>query len=120
MPPGGFRPVWGSLRAASIRTGSVFLSACCTTCFYDGLGAATGGEAPARAYNRCPAGIVASARPAGAQASPRKRRMNLPIVNQPGEVGVLLEDLPAAVAPTPPLPMSRAEMEARGWDSVDV
>jgi len=46
--------------------------------------------------------------------------MNLPIVNQPGEVGVLLEDLPAAVAPTPPLPMSRAEMEARGWDSVDV
>ena len=39
----------------------------------------------------------------------------------PGEVSRLLEDrLPEKPEITPTLPMSRAEMKARGWDEVDV
>src|SRR5260370_37256883 len=50
--------------------------------------------------------------------------MRLSVINNPGETSDLLAALPA---PTPeqwadvrPLPMSRQEMEERGWDAVDI
>ncbi len=50
--------------------------------------------------------------------------MSLPILNNAGFVSDLLAALPqpsaAERAAVRPLPMSRAEMEARGWDAVDV
>ncbi|MDG2206488.1 MAG: YgiQ family radical SAM protein [Pirellulales bacterium] len=43
----------------------------------------------------------------------------LPILESAGKTGAVLEQLPLADA-AEPLPISRAEMEARGWDEVDV
>ena len=41
------------------------------------------------------------------------------ILESAGKMGAVLEQLPLADA-AEPLPISRAEMEARGWDEVDV
>jgi uncharacterized radical SAM protein YgiQ len=40
--------------------------------------------------------------------------LTLPIITEPTPTPVV------RAAPTPPLPMSRAEMQARGWDEVDI
>src|SRR5690606_33946956 len=71
-------------------------------------------------FSHCAARAHVASQPARLCMTPdtSTRSSLLPIVGQAPGAG--LPVVPVRPRPTPPLPMNRAEMVARGWDAVDV